>query len=245
MATSTWSVVAELDATMMQQTPDDNFDDDVLPVDLLFFGGVKSFWRRSILKFNLGSYPGESDGSDITSAKLTVEVQSRENTGEQVDFERVDEHASDVVETEVTWNEASSGVSWTSSGGDTTPTDRATTTVPPVTGVLDIPGFKNLVIDALVNRSGDLWIIVRMDDEADAGDSRYMNFYSSEKAGVTKPTLVITYTVPTTAQPTGRRSVPRSSFGETARSARPAAPGRAFAGARTAQPSRPQRRRPR
>ncbi len=235
----TWSVVADIDSFLYNQSPDANYGSaENFNTTVIIIGGSKTVWQRGILNFDLSSFPG--DVADFTAAKLTVDLIGVQNTGEQVDFERCTRPA-DWVESEVTWNEYSSGNSWTAAGGDKTDVDRVTTTIPASTGIKGIPGFKTLVEDAIDNRSDILSLIMRMDDESGSGSSRTFQVRSTEATAGEPPTLEITYASPDT----GRRSVPRSPFGETARSARPAAPGRAFAGARTAQPSRPQRRRPR
>lgn len=203
---ATWSVTADIDALLDNSNPDTNYETGVqLEAGVIITGEDKTSWWRSILNFDLSGFPGAS--GDITSAKLTIYVNGIVGSGWTVRFERCTRPFT-WVEAEVTWNDYSTGNAWTASGGDLTQTDRASLTTPGGTPPVwvDVTGFKDLVIDAIDNRSDILSFIARQDDEAVAGSTRRLRFTSSELA-TKEPILEITYTVAGAALP--ERSYPR------------------------------------
>ncbi|MEV4348791.1 DNRLRE domain-containing protein [Actinoplanes sp. NPDC049596] len=103
----------------------------------------------------------------------------------------------DFSETQSTWNSASSGVSWTTPGGDAESTVRST--VSPVTGDPGWTSFKagplvqNWVNDASTNKG----VLVRLENESTP--TQRVLFLSSEAAEPSlRPRLRIVYTAPDT-----------------------------------------------
>ena len=164
-------------------------------------GGEKSNYTRGLMNFDVSGYPGSADGSDIVSAKIVLELLNRFDTGEQLNFDRIKGHPdtdpADWVEAEVIWEEYSSGNAWTAFGGDLDATDRVTFLVPATAGTYDVTGFKDMVVDALANADrGDLLSVnVRLDDEADAGNTRGFAWSSREDPNdpSRQPALELTY----------------------------------------------------
>ena len=194
MTVSTWSVDVSIDATIDGRDKDTNFGSGSHATGLIFIAGAKAAWWRTLYKFDLSAFPGNVD--DILHAKLTLFVY--QNSGEKslMRFERIDEHADTWVEGEVTWKDYKTSTAWSTQGGDKTAVDRATANAPgfeigPSGSLVDFPDFGALARDAIRDRSDKLVFLSRMDDEADDGNDRYIEFHSREEAN--PPTLTITY----------------------------------------------------
>lgn len=236
MATATWAVVSEIDTLMSKFAADVNYgSDEQLEAGVVISNGTKTGLRRSILNFNLGPFPGVAD--DITAAKLALYVNGVTTPGELVQFERCTK-PDGWAEDEATWNDRLTATPWDAGGGDKTEVDRVTTSVPDAFGFMDIPGFLALTKDAIEERDSILSIIAKMDDEADAGDSRRLRFNSRDSTNEPhRPTLTITYTVAEPAQPAAHRDTmpPRNAR----QPSRPRSPRRAAHGRRARQPRSP------
>lgn len=189
---STYSVDADIDSHMTFEDPNVNYGSSLaLDVLILIIGGEKALMQRAILNFDLSGYPGEADGSDITAVKLVLDATLAYSGGDQMDFNRCT-RPDTWVESGVTWYDYNAGP-WISSGGDLTVTDEVTWNITVGPGIKNIPGFKDLTVDALVNRGDILSLIAKLDNEADTGSSRGIIVHSTESTTGAKPTLVITY----------------------------------------------------
>ena len=239
---TTATITATIDSFMDAVVSADNFGSlERVETTSLFAGETKLAIDRAIGNFDLSTVPPTAT---IDSAKLVQDiylVQAGSRAAAVYRCTRPDQW----TELGVTWQDYDAPADWTDAGGDFTETDKVTFTFPASTGEFSITGLKTLVDDARANRNDILAVIIKFDLEGENdGNDRYIWRSSEYATEAERWRLIVDYTLPLPPD-AGRRSVPRSSFGERARSSRPAAPARAGAGARTARPSRPAIRRPR
>ena len=194
---ATWTVEPYFERRMREDDPDVNQGEQNDWGCLInFIDEEKSLWARAIVEFDLSAFPGESDGSDITSVTLDGwSLATQPAFGYDVDFRRCTQPAL-AVASEVTWNEYSTGNSWSTAGGSPTATDKVTLASGSY-GLLQQSylGFETLTIDALVNRSNILSLINRFTSEADDAFDRDFVLRSTTDPTGPAPILVITYGV--------------------------------------------------
>lgn len=198
---STWEVDASRGLPVIETDPDSNFVGSVSANALIIIiGGTKTYWERSFTEFDMGAFPGAV--GDITAAKLVLDLKAVQNEGELVNFDRIKAHPdsggsppypADWVENEATWNDWKDSNAWTAAGGDLDVADRVQIAVPGSISVLDVLGFKDMVVEGFNNRNGILSICHRLDDESTGGSTREFRFHSYLATLGAKPKLVITY----------------------------------------------------
>lgn len=171
---------------------DTNYDPDVTDQlrvgEYILHGGVGPTIARALLKFDTSVIPS---GATIDAAKLRFRVSFRTATATGY-VNRLT--TTDWVEGQVTWNERYAANSWGTPGGDFTTTNRVSFTSPGALGDWDIPNMKTLVEDAIANRSNELHVLIKMDDES-AGVSRHFHFDGGELGTqADRPRLIVDYT---------------------------------------------------
>lgn len=151
-------------------------------------GGDKDFWYRSIIKFDLRSFIGQT----FTAASISVFVDALSDTSS---FVRLSRCTRPEVwrEMEVTWNEFATGQAWTAGGGDfddVGPPAAILRPTPSVHGWLKVNGLLPLVSDALTTRDGWLSLIGRLTDES-PGDNAGLRWHSKEHTSTNRPFLTL------------------------------------------------------
>lgn len=205
MASTTFTPNA--DATLDGLDPDSNFGNlSNVRIGTLYSGGEKINLWRAALRFDISSLPA---GATITTATLRLWCLNAQGGGGDAILSRCTRPA-DWLEDEVTWNEYSSGNSWTNAGSDfdddgppaAVPFDLAASA-----SYINITGLAAIAQDALDNRAGQLSCILRISDETP--EALIWNYYASRE-GSPDPLLLVDYddtgTGPTPSTPTGRRS---------------------------------------
>ena len=150
---------------------------------------------RAILKFDFSSLP---DGVTIDSATLSIYIYQDLGAaaGRTLSANRMTELG--WVEGEATWNEYSSGNSWSSAGGDFTSTDAATQTIPAAGNWVDFD--VKVLAEYFRDNDSEIANFLIKDDgsEVSLALGRY---YSSEYSGDTslRPKLIIDYHLPNDA----------------------------------------------
>jgi hypothetical protein len=142
---------------------------------------------RALFVFDVSSIPREAS---ISTATLSLTVTSGTYGG--VATFSVDRLTnSDWTETGVTWNKYDGTNDWTTPGGDYTATGEVTDDGGggPAAISLTVTGMESLVSDAVINRSGLLNIIIRL--ETVGADNSWIG-RSSEAVGNT-PELAVIY----------------------------------------------------
>ncbi len=144
---------------------------------------------RAILSFSLSTIPS---GATISSATLVFQYSGRSGDpeGKKVNLYKVTRPT--WVESEVTWNNYSSGNSWTTPGGDYVTSN-------PSGAELTIPAsFNNWEVDIqtllqeAIDNSQDLHLIMIFEDEGVSGNL-LVQAYSKEAPGKNPPTLTVVY----------------------------------------------------
>lgn len=110
--------------------------------------------QRFYLEFDISNI---SSGEIIQSAKLELDCWSAATSAYAIKVRRVTQ--SGITESGVTWTEYDTGFGWASSGGDYSTEDEIDVTLPTSTGWFTVSGLKDLVIDAIQNRSSRLILI--------------------------------------------------------------------------------------
>ncbi len=144
---------------------------------------------RSLLNFHLDSIPS---GAIINDATLRLRVNALSTGGTSATVYRLTQLW---VEEGVTWNQYDDLISWSTPGGDYTTDGEVPFTTPTSTGFFDITGLSGLVIDGIINRSEQLDIILRHNNEG--GGANDIVIDSSQASETTyRPQLIINYTTP-------------------------------------------------
>ena len=196
---------------------------------VLYAGGNKSAWERTIVDFDVV----EIDGAKILGASLVRDISLLSNGGHQAKLSRCT-RPGEWIEGEVTWLRYKTGSDWTNEGGDfddTGPPPALTYSEPTTTGVHELVGLVSFVEDALDSRGGIVSLITRLDDE-DPNEDTGATWYSRERPQSWR--LVVEYAPPDP----GRRSVPRSARRRSATPRTSSRPARPQASARPQQPIR-------
>ena len=144
-----------------------------------------SFYKyNAVLSFDVS---GITDPASITQANLNLEyVSSVGSTTQTVTLARLNEN---FTETEADWIEYENGVSWTGGAGafGNAETTQPTYTFSVGSGVsADVTiDIKDLVIDAILRRSGTLLLVAAIDGTPAGAANGYTNFATKEHASKT------------------------------------------------------------
>jgi len=176
MSTTT-TIYADTDANLRANKPDTNYSTSAVQR----VGHWTAHGRRHfVMSFDVTAY---TSPCDIVSATLKLSYQSSAG-GAQRDMKLVRLNQT-FVESEVTWNSASSGVSWTGGAG----AEGNGEFTQPVYTVEVGTGSSNpeidiveLVIDAINRRSGTLWLVLCFDPSDTSTTQAYSFIYPSEDA---------------------------------------------------------------
>ena len=156
---------------------------NTMSMGVIYSGG--SHWKyNAILSFDVS---GITNPADITTANLNLEYEASVGTTTQtVTLARLNE---DFVETEADWAESENGVSWTGGAGafGNAETTQPTYTFSVGSGVssdvtIDI---KDLVVDAILRRSGTLLLVASVDGPISGTANGYTNFAAKEHVSKT------------------------------------------------------------
>jgi len=186
MATIT-TIYADTDANLRENAPDTNYSGN----SSIRCGQYSGYRRHGVLKFDVSSYTAPAD---IVSANLYLTISSDSGSTRTMKIARLDQT---FVEAEVTWNEASDGVSWT--GGAGGEGNGAFTESNYSISVGNLQGdqevdIKELVIDAINRRDDELWLIICFDPtDTSATPTGNSAFYPSEDATASnRPKIAVT-----------------------------------------------------
>lgn len=180
------------DSDLASNAPDVNYGaQTMMRVGFTIFSSIR---HRSILRFDLSVIP---DDESITSAKLTLYCGTQAASAEAAKLRRLLEIEGDPMpaqpywlESEVTWNERESKVSWDTGGGDYTTDLEVNWSLPTSTGDMDITGLKPLVDDARDNRVD--WLDLILMRASEASPTAWVQFNSGEHAtAASRPRLVV------------------------------------------------------
>lgn len=147
------------DTYLVDQFPNTNFGTDAT-MKLGVIGGVPVQVHRILMYFDVS---GVSGGTTFTAAYITFNVTQSASGTKAMTWNRLTRPT--WSESQATWNEYQSGVTWTTSGGDTA-TPQVNDTLPQSTGLWQTADIKSLAQDALDNQSGALHILGRVVTES-------------------------------------------------------------------------------
>lgn len=201
---------------------------------VLYNGGDKTTWERTIVDFDLSALAGKQ----LVAAKLVREIVNLPSaSGPAAKLSRCTRPGA-WVESQVSWLNYKAGSAWTDEGGDfddTGPPGALSYDEPTTTGTHEIGGLLPFVEDALANRGGIVSLITRLADE-DPGVDAGAAWQAKGQPNAWQ--LAVEYGSPDP----GRQSVPRS--GTKRRGARPYAPATPRRALAPTSPRSPRRRRP-
>jgi len=175
MSTTT-TIYADTDANLRANKPDTNYSTSAVQR----VGHWTAHGRRHfVMSFDVSAY---TSPSDLVSATLKLSYQSSAHTQRDMKLVRLNQT---FVESEVTWNSASSGVSWSGGAGAEGNGEftQPVYTVEVGTGSSDPEiDIVELVIDAINRRSGTLWLVLCFDPSDTSTTQGYSFIYPSEDA---------------------------------------------------------------
>ena len=180
MATTT-TIYADTDANPRSGNPDTNYSGSGVMRTGQFSGGLGR--RHFVMSFDVSAY---TNPSDIVSANLKLFYQSS-GGGSQRNMKLVRLNQT-FVESEVTWNSASSGVAWTGGAGGE---GNGEFTQPVYTIVVGTGAsnpevdIRDLVVDAITRREGTLWLILCFDPADTSTVAGFSLIYPSETPSTT------------------------------------------------------------
>ena len=187
MATTT-TIYATEDANLRENLPDTNYSGNS-SIRCGQYGSSKR--RHGVLKFDVSSF---TTPSDIVSANLYLTISSDSGSTRTMKIARLNQ---DFVEAEVTWNVASTGLSWTGGAGGegngAFPEPTYSISVGNLQGDQEVD-IKDLVVDAINRRDDELWLIICF-DPADTAQTPTGNsaFYPSEDLTTSnRPKIAVT-----------------------------------------------------
>ena len=179
MATTT-TIYADTDANPRSGNPDTNYSGS----GVMRTGQFSGLGRRHfVMSFDVSAY---TNPSDIVSANLKLFYQSS-GGGSQRNMKLVRLNQT-FVESEVTWNSASSGVAWTGGAGGE---GNGEFTQPVYTIVVGTGAsnpevdIRDLVVDAITRREGTLWLILCFDPTDTSTAAGFSLIYPSETPSTT------------------------------------------------------------
>lgn len=182
-----------IDRNPMSDVPNDSHKITMLQ------GNRTAAKRRFILKFDISALPANAG---VTSAVMSIYYAGYYATAPFIDPKGKAITAYRCTRydwTEVaTWNRYKSLTNWTTAGGDYSTTDspdtKTTTTIPTSVGWMAFSDSKNIVNDAIANRSDEVNYLVRADVEIDPDICWYAYCRARDHADY-PPKLVIEYSV--------------------------------------------------
>jgi hypothetical protein len=176
----------------------------IFNIGIIYVGGSKGIYRRAIIQYDLTapfSGPPVEPDDEIFSAELAAHWHPPVGTtGHQVRADRITRTDWDYQT--CTWNRYKTGSNWTTPGGDTAAPDIDIAYLSPAAEADQaIPGFEELVQDALDNRNSQLIFRLELVDEADNGINRLHSCKASPTAGLDADTLrlIVDHSVTQTA----------------------------------------------
>ncbi len=185
----------------------------VVNVGAYYIGSDKAFWFRAMFVFDVSSL------GPVTVSTAELQLYASGSQGSAVGAKAI-RIVRDIVEDEVTWNDASSGVPWTDAGAGHENDDRHLTdpasvswTLPGATGEFEITGLGPHVQDAIDDESGIVRLQLYLDDEGPGVSTRVI-IASKEHSYLPIPVLDVIHDgidVPVPATATGRRGTIASS----------------------------------
>jgi hypothetical protein len=182
---------AGLDSYITSANTDVNFGNtDVMPIGTSHVGKSTTY-SRGILRFDLSAIP---PSATVTSATFTLVQGTGTTISGFTDFfaQRVTQPG--WTEFGVTWNTYDGSHSWSSPGGDSSSTGRATATIN--SGLPDLVfSVAALVIDAIANRGGVLHLLVIGPESGSTNNFVVVNSSDAATASA-RPKLVVNYDVP-------------------------------------------------
>jgi len=184
---------SDKDNFLLESSPNNNYGSETA----LNVSDVSSAVRRSILYFDISAFSESYVHTAILSLYYYGKNGAYVNTEKTIWAYKLDNDS--WSESESTWNEYSSGNSWTTAGGDyvTSNPAGASTTMPSGDnyGWVEFD-ISSIVQDAIDNESKHVNILVKFETETAAGteDGNLQYFYSKEESTETtkRPKLTIT-----------------------------------------------------
>lgn len=145
--------------------------------------------RRSLVKFDLSAIPA---GSQITGATLKLFMTAAPSATRTYNVHRV---TRSWVEADVSWDEASNNVSWTTAGGDYSAGATASVTTGTVSSVW-LAWDVTADVDAWYAGTANNGVLVK--DSAENSTTAYSATFATRENGTAanRPQLVVTYTPP-------------------------------------------------
>jgi len=185
MATTT-TIYADTDANLRGNATGTNYSGN----SAIRCGDYTSYRRHGVWHFDVSSLRA----SDIVSANLSFTYSGGSGTPRTMKLVRLNQ---EYVEAEVTWDSASSGVSWTGGAGGQGNGEftQSVYDISVGSGAADpTVDIKELVRDAINKRGGDLWLILCFDpdDTSKAGARSYI-YPSEDGTASNRPQMVVTY----------------------------------------------------
>jgi hypothetical protein len=172
MSTTT-TIYADTDANLRQNNADNNYSGS----GVMRTGQYTGERRHFVMSFDVSAY---TNPSDIVSATLKLFYQGSNHAARDMKLVRLNQT---FVESEVTWNSASSGVSWSGGAGAEGNGEftQPAYTIEVGTGSSDPEiDIVELVIDAINRRSGTLWLVLCFDPSDTSTAAGYSLIYPSE-----------------------------------------------------------------
>lgn len=155
--------------------------------------------RRSVLHFDISDLPA---GATINSAYMEINCISASFIALEGSVHRLTQPG--WVETEASWDDYASGVSWGAAGGDFDVVAEATFTQPLSNGVVQTGDITDLITDAITSRSSQLHVLIKQNNEFTTGGFyTYSDREFEDVFGGIYPRIVVDYTVESSGQRAG------------------------------------------
>ncbi len=152
---------------------------------------------HTVLSFDLSAIPS---GATINSASLSLyETTDAGSVSSAVQFD-LHELTQSFVESQVTWDDYSTGNPWATAGGDYSATVLSSITVNPNTSsgvqTFATSGDFTTVVQSALDGSESLELLLKLNDTDEAGSSRYLFRFRTEDYGTVadRPLLTVDYT---------------------------------------------------
>lgn len=105
-------IPASQDSFINEGQPTANYDGSGLGLYVVNYPGVPDLFRRTVMSFDLSSFTSDSNFVQFTSATLELGVPIQSGSGTHAVYRLL----RDINETQVTWNQASTGNNWQTPG---------------------------------------------------------------------------------------------------------------------------------
>jgi len=180
-------IYADTDANLRGNATDSNYSGNSVMA-----GGQFTGYRRHVVwHFDVSAL---TNPGDIVSADMSFIYSGGSGTPRNMKLVRLNQ---EYVESEVTWNSASSGVAWTggAGGGGNGEFTQSVYDISVGSGAANpTVDIKELVVDAINQRGGDLWLILCF-DPADASTANAVSYiYPSENGTPSNRSVVVVKT---------------------------------------------------